>query len=217
MSKDDAHNRIQEIGIIAAVRVYTPEDALFAAEVVAEGGIPIVEITLTVPQANTVISRLVKEHPGILVGAGGVTDAGVAQQCIDAGARFLTSDGLHAEVIHFAAKHDVVVFPGALTPTEVITAWEAGSDFVKVVPCVQIGGEAYLGSLHSMFPRIPLIAAGGVGQQNAAGFIQAGAVALGVGRELIPPQAIRLREADRIRELAGLFLGFVKDGRSQVT
>jgi len=216
VSKADSLKKIQDTGIIAAVRVYTPEDAIFAAEMIAEGGIPIVEITLTIPEANTVIARLVKEHPGILVGAGGVTDAGLAQQCLEAGAQFLTSDGLHPEVVHFAVKHDLVVFPGALTPTEVITAWEAGADFVKVVPCVQIGGEAYLGSLHSMFPRIPLIAAGGVGQQNAANFILAGAAALGVGRELIPPKAVRLREGDRIRELARRFLGFVKVGRSHL-
>ena len=216
VSKADTLKRIQDTGIIAAVRVYTPEDAVFAAVTIAEGGIPVVEITLTVPEANAVITRLVKERPDILVGAGGVTDAGLAQQCLEAGANFLTSDGLHTEVVHFAAKHEIIVFPGALTPTEVITAWESGADLVKVVPCVQIGGEAYLGSLHSMFPRIPLIAAGGVSQMNAANFILAGAAALGVGRELIPPKAIRLRESDRVRELARRFLGFVKTGRSQL-
>jgi 2-dehydro-3-deoxyphosphogluconate aldolase/(4S)-4-hydroxy-2-oxoglutarate aldolase len=217
VSKDEVRSRIQQTGLIAAVRVHTPEDALFAAEVIAEGGIPVVEITLTVPQACTVISRLAKERPGILVGAGGVTDGALAQQCFDAGAQFLTSDGLHPEVIHFAVKHDVVVFPGALTPTEVITAWDAGSDFVKVVPCVQIGGEAYIASLHNMFPHIPLVAAGGVSQQNAYNFIMAGALALGIGRELIPPKAIRVREADRIRELARRFLASVKAGREAHT
>ncbi len=214
MSTDAVRSCIQEIGVIASVRVYTPEDALFAAEVIADAGIPIVEITLTVPQATAVISRLVKERPDILVGAGGVTDAALAQQCFDAGARFLTSDGLHAEVIHFAVRHEIVVFPGALTPTEVLNAWDARADFVKVVPCVPIGGEAYIASLHSMFPQIPLIAAGGVSQQNAANFILAGAVAVAVGRELIPPNAIRLRESARIRELARRFLGFVKAGRN---
>ncbi len=112
-------------------------------------------------------------------------------------------------------QEEIVAIPGALTPTEVMHAWEAHSDFVKVVPCVQIGGETYIGSLHRMFPRIPLIAAGGVNQQNASKFILAGATALGVGRELIPKEAIRLREADQISELARRFLSFVKTARDQ--
>ena len=145
-----------------------------------------------------------------------MTNPATAQSCLDAGAQFLTCDGLHPAVIEFASKQDVVVIPGALTPTEVITAWEANSDFVKVVPCAQIGGEAYIGSLHQMFPQIPLIASGGVNQQNASNFILAGAIALGVGRELIPPDAIHRRQQDRIGELARRFLGFVKAGRDHL-
>jgi 2-dehydro-3-deoxyphosphogluconate aldolase/(4S)-4-hydroxy-2-oxoglutarate aldolase len=128
----------------------------------------------------------------------------------------LTCDGFHPGVIEFAVNQGVVVIPGALTPTEVITAWGASADFVKVVPCAQIGGESYLGSLHSMFPHIPLIASGGVNQQNASNFILAGAIALGVGRELIPPDAIHRRQQDRIGELARRFLGFVKAGRDHL-
>jgi 2-dehydro-3-deoxyphosphogluconate aldolase/(4S)-4-hydroxy-2-oxoglutarate aldolase len=216
VKKHEVRGWIEETGIIAAVRVYSVEDALFAAETLAQAGIPVVEITLTVPQATQVVSHLVKNVPQIVVGAGGVTHAAVALQCLDAGARFLTSDGLHPAVIEFAVKQDVVVFPGALTPTEVITAWGASSDFVKVVPCAQIGGESYIGSLHRMFPNIPLIASGGVNQQNASKFILAGAIALGVGRELIPREAIRLRQADRIGELARRFLGLVKSGRDHL-
>ncbi len=216
MKKYEVRGWIEETGIIAAVRVYSREDALFAGEALAGQGIPVVEITLTVPQATSVISQLVKTIPHIIVGAGGVTDVEVARQCLDAGAQFLTGDGLHPAVIEFAARQDVVVVPGALTPTEVITAWEARSDFVKVVPCAQIGGETYIGSLHRMFPHIPLIASGGVSQQNASKFILAGAIALGVGRELIPNEAIRLRQSDRIGELARRFLGFVKSGRDHL-
>jgi len=142
-----------------------------------------------------------------------VTDTAVARQCLDAGALFLTSDGLHPGVIEFAVKQDVVVFAGALTPTEVMTAWEAHSDFVKVVPCAQIGGETYIGSLHRMYPHIPLIAAGGVSQRNAAKFIFAGATALGIGRELFPLDALRLRQAGRISNLARRFASYVKSGR----
>jgi 2-dehydro-3-deoxyphosphogluconate aldolase / (4S)-4-hydroxy-2-oxoglutarate aldolase len=216
VKKHEVRGWIEETGIVAAVRVYSAEDALFAAETLARGGIPVVEITLTVPQATQVISHLVKNVPHIVVGAGGVTDAAVALQCLNAGARFLTSDGLHPAVIEFAAKQGVVVIPGALTPTEVITAWVASSDFVKVVPCAQIGGETYILSLHRMFPHIPLIASGGVNQQNASRFILAGAIAVGVGRELIPREAIRLRQADRIGELARRFLGLVKSGRDHL-
>ena len=213
MTSKEVRARIEETGIVAAVRVYSADEAVFAAEAVVAGGISVVEITLTVPQATEVISHLVKKTPHIVVGAGGVTDTAVARQCLDAGAQFLTSDGLRPAVIEFAVKQDVIVFPGALTPTEVITAWEARSDFVKVVPCGQIGGETYIGSLHRMFPHIPLIAAGGVSQQNASKFIFAGATALGIGRELLPFDALRGRQAGRIRNLAQRFLRYVKSGR----
>jgi 2-dehydro-3-deoxyphosphogluconate aldolase/(4S)-4-hydroxy-2-oxoglutarate aldolase len=207
---------IEEIGIVAAIRVNSPEEALFAAAAVALGGISIVEITLTVPGAMKIISQLRKENPSMVVGAGGVGDVDSARQCMDAGAQFITSDGLHVDVTEFTLKQDVVVLPGALTPTEVLAAWKTGSDFVKVVPCLQIGGENYLRSLHRMFPHIPLIAAGGVNQQNAAGFVIAGAIGLGIGGELIPGDAVRLRQTERIGELARRFVGFVKSGRAHL-
>jgi 2-dehydro-3-deoxyphosphogluconate aldolase / (4S)-4-hydroxy-2-oxoglutarate aldolase len=207
---------IEEIGVIPAVRVRSPEDALFAVEAIAQGGIPIAEITLTVPGAIKIISQLRKENPNMVVGAGGLMDEAAAQQSLDAGAQFLTSDGLHPDVVEFAQRNELVVFPGALTPTEVITAWKAGCDFVKVVPCTQIGGETYIRSLHRMFPHLPLIAAGGINQQTASQYIVAGAVALGIGGELIPSDAIRGRQLDRIAELARRFVGFVKSGREHL-
>jgi 2-dehydro-3-deoxyphosphogluconate aldolase/(4S)-4-hydroxy-2-oxoglutarate aldolase len=216
VNKHQVRGWIEETGIVAAVRVDKAEDALFAADALAGGGVTVVEIPLTVPQATQVISQLVKSIPDIVVGAGGVRKPETARQCMDAGAQFLTSDGLHPAVVHFAAQEQVVGIPGALTPTEVMAAWEACSDFVKVVPCVQIGGEAYIRSLHRMFPHIPLVASGGVNQQNASKFILAGAIALGIGHELIPAEAIRLRQADRISELARRFLGFVKAGRDHL-
>jgi 2-dehydro-3-deoxyphosphogluconate aldolase / (4S)-4-hydroxy-2-oxoglutarate aldolase len=216
LKKHEVRGWIEETGIVAAVRVYSAEDALFAAEALVAGGIPVIEITLTVPQATQVISHLMKRVPHIVAGAGGVRKVEAARQCLDAGAQFLTSDGLHPAVMEFAAQEGVVGIPGALTPTEVMAAWEARSDFIKVVPCVQIGGEAYIGSLHRMFPHIPLIASGGVNQKNASSFIVAGAMALGIGRELIPTEAIRLRQPDRIGELARRLLGFVKAGRDHL-
>jgi 2-dehydro-3-deoxyphosphogluconate aldolase/(4S)-4-hydroxy-2-oxoglutarate aldolase len=207
---------IEEIGVIPAVRVRSPEDALFAVEAIAQGGILIAEITLTVPGAIKLISQLRKDNPNMVVGAGGVMDEAAAQQSMDAGAQFLTSDGLHRDVVEFAQRNELVVFPGALTPTEVITAWKAGCDFVKVVPCTQIGGETYIRSLHRMFPHLPLIAAGGINQQTASQYIAAGAVALGIGGELIPSDAIRGRQLDRIAELARRFVGFVKSGKEHL-
>lgn len=216
MNKQEVRAWIEETGVIAAVRENSKEDALFAAEVLAQSGVPVMEIALTMPQATSVISYLAKSIPGIIVGGGGVTQPETARQCLDAGAQFLTSDGFHPEVIEFGAKQNVVVIPGALTPTEVISAWETSSDFVKVVPCAQIGGPAYIGSLHVMFPHIPLIASGGVDQQTANKLILAGAIAIGVGRELIPKEAVRLRQSARIGELARRFLDFVKSGRAHL-
>jgi 2-dehydro-3-deoxyphosphogluconate aldolase/(4S)-4-hydroxy-2-oxoglutarate aldolase len=207
---------LEETGIIAAVRMKSTDSAMFAAEAVTTGGVVVIEIPLTVPNAVKVIANLAKSNPNIVLGAGGVTNPAIAELCLDAGAQFLSSDGLEPAVIEFASKRDVVVIPGALTPTEVIAAWGANSDFVKVVPCAHIGGAAYLGSLHQMFPQIPLVASGGVNQQNASNFIIAGAIALGVGRELIPPEAIVRRQQERISELARRFLGFVKAGRDHL-
>ena len=216
MTKQEVRAWIEETGVIAAVRERSTENALFAAETVAQSGVPVVEIALTVPQATMVISHLSKGVPGIVVGAGSVTSPEAARQCLDAGAQFLTSDGFHPAVVEFGAKQNVVVIPGALTPTEVISAWETNADFVKVVPCAQLGGPAYIGSLHAMFPHIPLIASGGVDQQTASKLVIAGAIALGIGRELIPREAIRFHQSARIGELARRFLDFVKSGKAHV-
>jgi len=216
MQKHEVRGWIEETGVIAAVRVRTKEDALFAAETLVQGGIPVIEIGLTVPQATTVITLLAKRVPGIVLGAGDVNDADLARQCLDAGAQFLSSDGFDPAVSEVGAKQNVVVLPGALTPTEVLSAWETNSDFVKLFPCVQMGGSAYIKYLSSMFPHIPLIAAGGVNQQNASELILAGAIAVGVGSELIPKEAVRLRQAARIAELARRFLDFVKSGRAHL-
>ena len=213
MNKQDVRRRIEELGIVPAVRVSSSEDALFAAEAVSRGGIPIVEVTLTVHDAHKVISHLVQNAPEIIVGAGGVSDLDTARRCLDAGARFLASDGLDPEIVNFAAKQSVLMIPGTLTPSEVMEAWKMGPDFVKVVPCAQVGGDSYIRALKAMFPNVPVIAAGGVNQQTASSFILAGAIALGIGAELIPREAIRRRQPDRIAELARRFTGFVSSAR----
>jgi 2-dehydro-3-deoxyphosphogluconate aldolase/(4S)-4-hydroxy-2-oxoglutarate aldolase len=215
LEKNEVCAKIEEIGIVPAVRTSSPEDALFAAEVVARGGIPIVEITMTVPGAIEVISHLVKNLPDVIVGAGTVLDLETARLCVDSGVRFLTCPGLDLGIVEFAKQRKLTMLAGALTPTEIVTAWKAGSDFVKVFPCAQVGGDSYIRALKGPFPKIPLIAAGGVNQQTAASFILAGAVAIGIGRELIPKEAVQNRQEGRIRELAHRFLNFVRTARSR--
>lgn len=216
MKRSEACALIREIGIVPAVRLSSSEEAHFAAEAVVSGGIPIVEITLTVTGAVELIAHLAHYHPTMLVGAGTVLTTETAARCIDAGAGFLTSPGFDPKVIEFAAKRDIAVLPGALTPTEVIRAWEAGADFVKVFPCAEVGGEKYIKALKTSLPQIPLIAAGGVNQQTAGKYILAGATAIGVGSELIPAEAIERRQSKRIRELSLRFAGFVKEARDRV-
>jgi len=213
-TKEDIRYRIAEIGVIPAVRVASEQDALFVAEALAEAGIPIVEISAAFPSAFHTISYLAERLPNTIVGAGSIMGVEMARRCLDEGAEFLTTDGLVLNVVEFAGNEGVVVFPGALTPTEIIAAWNAGSDFVKVVPCNAVGGHNYIRSLKSGMPQIHLIAAGGVDQRTACNFIAAGATALGVGRDLIPAEAIRLRQAQRIQELARRFLGSVDNGRN---
>jgi len=215
MKKDEVRARIEEIGIIPGIRVLSAADARFAAETVNRAGIPIAEITMTVPQAIEVIAGLAKSIPKMIVGAGTVLDVETARRCLDAGAKFLTSPGLVLEVVEFAIKNDVVVFPGALTTTEVITAWKAGADFVKIFPCGQVGGDSYIRALKAPLPQVPLIASGGVNQQTALNFILAGAAALGIGGELIPRESVQQRQEDRILELARRFKKLVKEARSR--
>lgn len=216
MKREEVCSLIREIGIIPAIRVSSSEDAHFATEAVASGGIPIVEITMTVAGAIDLISHLVHHHPKMVVGAGTVLDTETARICVDAGASFLTAPSFDLKILEFAAKENLAVLPGALTPTEVVTAWRTGCNFVKVFPCAQVGGDKYIKALHMALPQIPLIAAGGVNQQTAVNFILSGATALGIGTELIPTEAIERRQADRIRELALRFTGFVKEARQRI-
>ena len=160
------------------------------------------------------IRQLALSLPDLVVGAGTVFDVETAERCLDAGARFITSTGLVMDVVEFALKRGIVTIPGALTPTEVITAWKAGADFVKIFPAASLGGDLYIRSLKVPLPQVPLIAAGGVNQQTATNFIIAGASALGVGMELMPRDAILLRQGHRIHELSRRFLNFVQEGRS---
>lgn len=216
MNRAEVRARVEEIGIVPAVRVSSEHTARFAAEAVASGGIPIVEIEMTVPGAIDVIGYLVKHTPDMIVGAGSVYDVETARRCIGGGAMFLTTDGLDLSIIEFANREEIAVWPAALTPTEIITAWKAGPDFVKVFPCASVGGDSYIRIIKKALVHVPVIAAGGVNQQTAHKFILAGASALGIGGDLIPEDALRLKQSERIRELAQRFRRFVSDARGQI-
>lgn len=182
MNKQQVRDQILEVGVIPVVRAGSAAEARLAAQAVCDGGIPIVEITMTVPGAVEVIRELRKSAAAsVLIGAGTVLDAEAARRCVDAGAQFLVSPGLNLPTVEFAVQNGTLMLAGALTPTEIITAWNAGSDFVKVFPCGQVGGARYIKSLKGPFPQIPLVPTGGVNLNTAAEFIEAGAAALGVG------------------------------------
>jgi 2-dehydro-3-deoxyphosphogluconate aldolase/(4S)-4-hydroxy-2-oxoglutarate aldolase len=213
MNKSDLAARIENVGIMPSIRVASAEAALFAAETVYEAGIPVVEITMTVPNAVDVITQLAKNYSNFIVGAGTVLDAATAERCVDAGARFITSPGLVPDVLEYTLKSEVVAIPGALTPSEVIAAWKAGADFVKIFPCAQVGGDQYIRALKIPLPQISLIASGGVNQLTAANFIFAGASSIGIGSELMPRKALATRQDQWIHELARRFIEAVRNAR----
>ncbi len=217
MDKQEVRDRITEIGIVPVVRASSPRDARIAADAVCEGGIPIVEITMTVPGAIDVIRELTKNAASeVLVGAGTVLNAEAARRCLDAGAQFLVSPGLNLQTVELAVREGKLMMAGALTPTEIITAWEAGSDFVKVFPCGQVGGAKYIKALKGPLPQVRLVPTGGVNLDTAAEFIQAGAAALGVGGELVQAEALKSNKPEIIVENARRFLAIVKQARAQM-
>jgi 2-dehydro-3-deoxyphosphogluconate aldolase / (4S)-4-hydroxy-2-oxoglutarate aldolase len=215
MQSKEVRKRIGDIGIVPCARVKAPDHARFAAETLYEAGIPVLEVPLTVPHAAEVIHGLAERHPDLIVGAGTVLTEEEALQSVAAGARFITSPGLVVEVVAAARRADVVVFPGALTPSEVVTAWKAGADFVKIFPAATAGGPPYVRALKVPLPEIPIIVTGGVNQLTAFDYILAGAHAIGVGGELLPKEALAQRQKDRIHELARRFLIMVKEARAQ--
>lgn len=217
MDKQELRARVEEVGLVPVIRTASADDARFAVEEVSHGGIPIVELTMTVPGALDVIKDLVKNVPGVILGAGTVLDVDTARRCIDAGAQFITSPALDIRTVNFVAGlPNIIMMAGALTPTEVLAAWKAGSDFVKIFPVSLVGGDNYIRALRRPFPEIPLIAGGGVTQQNAAYYLLAGASALSVGKELIPRESMLLHKPDRIRELTRRFATIVKSTRARI-
>jgi 2-dehydro-3-deoxyphosphogluconate aldolase/(4S)-4-hydroxy-2-oxoglutarate aldolase len=217
MTRDQAAAKIREVGLIPIVRATSAKHALMAAEAVCAGGIPIVEITMTVPGAIDLIAQLAKSLGNdILIGAGTVLDAETAQRCIDAGAELIVSPGLDVETVHQVNRLGKLMAAGALTPTEVIQAWKAGSDFVKIFPCGSVGGAKYIKSLKAPLPQIPMIPTGGVNLDTAADLIRAGAEALGVGAELVSAAALQSGNTKEITEAARKFATIVRETRASM-
>lgn len=183
-------DRIREIGIIPVVRAASSAEALAAVDAIRAGGIPIFEITMTVPDAISIIRDLTARFSDdVVIGAGTVLDSDTARQCIDAGARFIVSPSLDVPTVETCSTLDVPVFPGAMTPTEIVTAWKAGANAVKIFPANAVGGATFLRSIKAPLPQIELIPTGGVSLQNIGELIQAGAFAVGVGADLVKGDA----------------------------
>ena len=214
MKKQDVRALIEGIGIVPVIRAASPQEARFAAEAVWQGGIPIVEITLTVPGALEVIAELVKTMPKLLVGAGTVVNQDLAFKCFDAGAQFLVTPGFSQQTVAAAHNLGLLIMAGALTPSEVMTAWDAGVDFVKIFPCGNMGGPCYIKALKGPLPQVPLVPTGGVNLETAADYIRAGAAALGVGGELILKHAFQQGKPELISDLAMRYAQLVKEARN---
>jgi 2-dehydro-3-deoxyphosphogluconate aldolase/(4S)-4-hydroxy-2-oxoglutarate aldolase len=212
VTRQEVVQLIERIGVIPALRNWAAPDASFIAETLAEGGIPVIEVSTTDPGALELIARLQRHANGIVIGAGNVFTTEMAGRCLEAGAKFLASDLCLPQIVEFATRENVAVIPGALTPTEVMTAWSAGADFVKVTPC-GTSEHDYIRSLKTMMPDVRLVAAGGITQHTALNFVKAGASALSASNELVQPEAVRLRQANRMREMARRFLNAVASGR----
>lgn len=217
MTKEQVRQKILEIAIVPVVRASSGQQALQAAEAVCAGGIPIVELTMTVPGAVEVIAHLVKSMGGeVLIGAGTVLDAESAQRCLDAGAQFLVSPGTDVPTIQLAKQKGFLIMAGALTPTEVITAWKAGSDFVKIFPCGTVGGAKYIRALKAPLPQVPMVPTGGVNLETAADFLRAGSSALGIGGELISASALKSGNVKAITDSAKQYIAIVQKTRQQM-
>ena len=214
MKKQEVRALIEEIGIVPVIRAGSPQEARFAAEAVWQGGIPIVEITMTVPGALEVISELVKTMPKVLVGAGTVVNQDLAFKSFDAGAQFFVTPGFSQQTVAAAHDLDLLIMAGALTPSEVMTAWDAGVDFVKIFPCGNVGGPSYIKALKGPLPHVPLVPTGGVNLETAADYIRAGAAALGVGGELILKHAFQQGKPELIGDLAKRYAQLVRDARN---
>jgi len=216
MTREEVLEQIRKVALVPVLRATSGELAIKAAAAIEAGGVSLLEVTMTVPSAIDVISAVIKSSQGrVVVGAGTVLDAETARACIIAGARFIVSPALNLRTIEVCRRYSVAVIPGALTPTEIVTAWEAGADIVKVFPCSAVGGPKYLSALKGPLPQIELIPTGGVSLSNAADFLAAGAFALGVGSDLVDSSALTKGNVEVITENAKKYVAVVQQARSK--
>jgi 2-dehydro-3-deoxyphosphogluconate aldolase / (4S)-4-hydroxy-2-oxoglutarate aldolase len=213
MQKSEVLERIRRVGLLPVIRTPSADDALVIGEALHQAGIHTLEIPMTVPGAVEVIAELATRDD-VLVGAGTVLDTTSAAACVAAGARFIISPSLELDVIEYCNERDIAVLPGALTPSEIVTAWRAGADMVKVFPCSALGGASYLKAIRAPLPQIELVPTGGVSLETAASFIKAGAAALGVGGDLVDIEAARGGRADVIAEKARKYIEIVAAARA---
>ena len=213
MSKADVLARIRKVRVIPVLRAESVVDAYALARAITKGGIPILEVTMTIPGALTLIRTLIQQMPEVLVGAGSVLDPETARKCILEGVRFIVSPALNFKTVELCQQNEVAVFPGGLTPTEIVNAWQAGADAVKVFPAGAMGGPSYLRSIRAPLPDIPLIPTGGVSLANAKQFFEAGAFAIGVGAELADTRAVAEGRTQDVIDNARRFLETLEDRR----
>jgi 2-dehydro-3-deoxyphosphogluconate aldolase/(4S)-4-hydroxy-2-oxoglutarate aldolase len=213
MSKDDPLRRVLDCGIVAVVRSPDSEQLVEACAALADGGVSVVEITMTVPGALQVLGR-VRAALGdrVLLGAGTILDPETARAALLAGAEYVVAPALNLDVIRVCKRYGKLVMPGAFTPTEILTAWEAGADVVKVFPA-DVLGPAFFKAVRAPLPQVRLMPTGGVDLKTAADFLRAGACCLGVGGQLVEPKAVAERNFDRIRELSRQYVAIVQQAR----
>lgn len=215
MTKAEIVKQIEDLGLVPVVRASSADEAMQVIEAIKAGGVNILEITMTVPGAIKVIEKVADKYGSdVLVGAGTVLDPETARACLLAGAQFIVSPALNLDTIAMCHRYSAPICPGVLTPTEVITAWSAGVDFVKVFPCGSVGGASYVKNLKGPFPQVKIIPTGGVNLKTAADFIKAGASALGVGTDLVDVKAIREGNAQIVTQRAQEFVNIVREARA---
>ena len=215
MTTEETKKFLEQAALIPVLRASSVEMGHALVDAMMDGGVTVVEVTMTVPNAITLLRELKQRHgEKLLLGSGTVTTAAQVQATIEAGAEFVVSPSLHLDVIAKTKELGKVSIPGALTPTEVITAWRAGADYVKVFPCSAVGGPSYLKALRAPFPELKLIPTGGVTFQTAVDFLKAGASALGVGADLVNPAAIAEGKPERVTETARAYMEIIRAARS---
>lgn len=214
MNKTDVLSSLRTLGLVPVLRAESETQALALADAIAKGGVTTMEVTMTVPGAIRVMRKLAEARPDLLIGAGTVLDPETARMCILEGAQYVVSPALNVKTIDMCHRYGIAVLPGALTPTEVITAWEAGADVVKIFPASAMGGAKYLKGLKAPLPQVEMIPTGGVSQATAVEFLEAGAFALGVGADLVDPKMIAKGTPEVITENAAKYLQIVKQFRT---